>query len=74
MHPVIKVIIGLILIIVGLGLFMDSVYPIIGTSVQWLSNFIIVLTGIIPIFLIIIGLFIVWLEIDELRAQKELKK
>ncbi|MBU1975153.1 MAG: hypothetical protein KKG59_01980 [Nanoarchaeota archaeon] len=69
-----KIIGGLILILIGLGLFMDSVIPIIGTGVQWVSNFIIVLTGIIPILLIIIGLFIVWLEIDELKVQRELER
>ena len=74
MHPAAKVVIGLILIIIGLGLFIDSVSPIIGTGVEWLTNFIVVLTGVIPIFLIILGLFVVWLEVDELRAQKELKK
>ena len=74
MHPAGKIIIGLILIIIGLGLFLDSVTPIVGTGIEWITNFIIVLTGIIPIFLIIIGLFIVWLEVDELKAQKELKK
>ena len=78
MHPALKIILGLILIIIGLGLFVDSVYPILGVlgtfGIDWLKNFIVVLTGIIPIFLIIVGLFVVWLEMDELRAQKELKK
>ena len=78
MHPALKIIIGLILIIIGLGLFVDSVYPILGVlgtfGIDWLKNFIVVLTGVIPIFLIIVGLFVVWLEMDELRAQKELKK
>ena len=74
MHPAAKVVIGLILILIGLGLFMDSVTPLFRTGVEWLTNFIIVLTGVIPIFLIVLGLFVVWLEVDELRAQKELKK
>lgn len=78
MHPSLKIIIGLILIVIGLGLFVDSVIPIMGVlgtfGIDWLRNFITVLTGVIPIFLIIVGLFVVWLEMDELRAQKELKK
>ncbi|MFQ5648045.1 MAG: hypothetical protein ACE5FW_02305 [Candidatus Aenigmatarchaeota archaeon] len=73
MHPAGKIVIGLILIIIGLGLFVDSVSPLIGTGVQWLTNFVVVLTGVIPIFLIVLGLFVVWLEVDELRARKELK-
>jgi protein-S-isoprenylcysteine O-methyltransferase Ste14 len=78
MHSAAKVIIGLILIIIGLFLFVDSVTPLTGTTgtfgIDWLGNFIIVLTGIIPIFLILIGLFVVWLEIDELKTQKELSE
>jgi len=68
-----KIIGGLILILIGLGLFIDSITPIIGTGVEWVSNFIIVLTGVIPILLIIIGLFVVWLEIDELKVQREME-
>ena len=39
----------------------------------WLRNFIVTLTGVIPPFLILIGLFVVWLELDEIKAEKELK-
>jgi len=79
MHPVAKVIIGIILILIGLGLFADEITPLIHQyqgvpAVPWLSNFVTVLTGVIPIFLIIVGLFIVWLEADEVKADKELKK
>lgn len=76
MHPAAKIIIGLIMIIIGLGLFVDSVIPISGElgsfGIDWLSNFLVVLTGVIPIFLILIGLFVVWLESDELKSRKEL--
>jgi uncharacterized membrane protein YciS (DUF1049 family) len=78
MNAAAKLIIGLILIIIGLGLFVDSVIPILGTTgtfgIDWFGNFIIVLTGVIPPFLIILGLFVVWLEVDEMKAEKELKK
>jgi protein-S-isoprenylcysteine O-methyltransferase Ste14 len=78
MHPAAKIIIGLILLIIGLGLFVDSVVPIMGTTgtfgIDWLANFIIVVTGVIPIFLILIGLFVIWLEMDELKTERELKK
>jgi len=70
-----KIIVGFILIIIGLGLFVNSVSPIIpALKTFWVTNFIIVLTGIIPIFLILIGLFVVWLEIDELKTQKEIRQ
>jgi len=75
MHAAAKIIFGLVLLLIGLGLFIDSVYPITGVKgtlgIDWLGNFIIVVTGVIPIFLILIGLFIVWLEADELKTAKE---
>ena len=74
MHPALKILLGFVFIAVGLGLFVDSIMPNPITGVQWVTNFIIVLTGIIPPFLILIGLFVVWLEIDELKVQKEIEK
>lgn len=69
MHVAVKVLIGLILIIIGLALFVLS-----PTGIDWINNFVILVTGVIPIFLIIVGLFVVWLELDELKAQRELAK
>ena len=74
MNSGLKILLGLIFILIGLGLFVDEIFPFIGIGIKWLSNFIIVITGIIPPFLIILGLFIVWLEIDEIKAEKELKE
>jgi len=78
MHAGAKVVVGLIVLAIGLFLFVDSVFPIVGSNAwipgDWLTNFLIVLTGVIPIFLILVGLFVVWLEVDELKAQKELSK
>ncbi len=77
MNAAVKILLGLILIAIGLGLFVDSITPIMGTSNwfpgDWLTNFLIVLTGFIPPFLIIIGLFVVWLEIDEIKAEREIR-
>ena len=76
MHPAGKIIVGLIVLIVGLGLLVDSVVPITGGlgtfGINWFDNFIVVLTGVIPIFLILVGLFVIWLEADELKARKEI--
>jgi len=78
MNAAAKLLVGLIFIAIGLGLFIDSVYPILGTvgtlGINWFNNFITVLTGIIPAFLILLGLFVVWLEVDEMKAEKELRK
>jgi uncharacterized membrane protein YciS (DUF1049 family) len=77
MHAVVKILLGLVFIAIGLGLFVDSVTPIFGTTgtwgIDWLTNFIIVLTGTIPALLILLGLFVVWLEIDEVKAEREIK-
>jgi hypothetical protein len=77
MNAALKILLGLILIAIGLGFFVDSIMPIVGTSDwfpgDWLTNFLVVLTGFIPPFLIIIGLFVVWLEIDEIKAEREIR-
>ncbi|MBL7206544.1 MAG: hypothetical protein ISS36_03020 [Candidatus Aenigmarchaeota archaeon] len=79
MHAAVKVLVGLILIIIGLGFFVDEVTGVISKypgipAIKWLTNFVVVLTGVIPVLLILIGLFVVWLELDELKTEKELKK
>lgn len=88
MGAVTKIILGLIVIVIGLGLFADSpgVMPglipndvaVVGDTdlgnIDWLGNFVVLLTGFIPPFLIVMGLFVVWLEIDELKMQRELER
>lgn len=74
MNSGLKIVLGLVFICIGLGLFVDEIFPFIGTGIHWLSNFIVLVTGFIPPFLIVLGLFIVWLEIDEIKAEKELKE
>jgi len=67
MHPIGKIIIGLILM--GGSVYAVMYYP------EWrlLEAFKTVIKGIVPAFIFLIGLFIVWLELDELRIEKELK-
>jgi hypothetical protein len=74
MHAAVKILVGLFLIVVGFGLFVDSVYGNrwTGIGINWWHNFVVVVTGVIPAFLILIGLFVVWLEADELKADKEM--
>jgi chromate transport protein ChrA len=76
MHAAVKILFGLIIIIVGFGLFVDSVYgnQWTGISVSWWHNFLVVVTGVIPALLILVGLFIVWLEADELKAEKDISQ
>ncbi len=83
MNSGIKILIGLVVILIGLGLFVDSVRPVINPilggsgrflGTDWLGNFWIVVSGSIPPFLILMGLFVVWLEIDEIKAERELRR
>jgi chromate transport protein ChrA len=75
-HAAVKILIGLIIIAAGFGLFVDSVYDNMwtGLRVSWWHNFLVVVTGVIPALLILAGLFVVWLEADELKAEKEIKE
>jgi hypothetical protein len=71
LHPIVKVIIGAILVI-------GSVWWVVQGSEQYtghkgLSDLRTVLNGIIPPLVFILGIFIIWLELDELRIEKELK-
>ncbi len=76
MHAAVKILIGLLIIVVGFGLFVDSVYANkwTGITINWWQNFKVVITGVIPPLLILVGLFIVWLEADELKAEKEISE
>ncbi len=75
MGAAVKLLIGLVILVVGFLLFADELFlHALPIKVMWWQNFLTVLTGIIPIFLILIGLFILWLEMDELKAAKEFKK
>ncbi len=75
MKSALKLVIGLIVVIVGLGLFVDSVFDFIpGISIRWWNNFLLVASGVIPLLLIIGGAFVLWLVMDEIKTNKEFKK
>jgi hypothetical protein len=63
MHPIIKVLFGAILLVGGVAV----------TYQYTLDDFYIVAKGIVPPFIALLGLFIMWLELDELRIEKEMK-
>jgi len=84
MNPWLKIVLGLILLGAPLALYAyDLMTPgpvvelkLLGRSVQLspVRAFLTVLEGTIPPFIALIGLFIVWLELDELRIERELKQ
>jgi hypothetical protein len=75
--------IGIILLVVPLGFYayefmyitpgIAEPFNILGIKMYLLKSFWTVLQGIIPPFVILIGLFIIWLELDEWRIEKELR-
>lgn len=81
MHVLFKLLIGVILLVVPLGVYAyEFMYPqqhlyvpVINKEINLLNSLFIVLQGMVPPFLILIGLFIIWLELDEWRIEKELK-
>ena len=64
-----KVLLGIILVIVGLWLL---IYGYNGTG--WLSDFVSVVKGILPVFLVFIGAILVWIESEELKVEKPRRK
>jgi hypothetical protein len=81
MHPAIKLLIGIIFLVVPLGLYAyefmyENPLKIPGTEIQLnlKGSLWTVLQGTIPLFVLVVGLFIIWLELDEWRIEKELKE
>lgn len=77
MHPIVKIIIGAIMMVGSVAAVVYSTgtnIEILGVSIPnlWIA-FKTVLAGTIPALVFLIGLFIVWLELDELRIERELK-
>ena len=66
-----KAIIGIILIIVSLYYIFEGIPTYVLPA--W-PDVLVVLNGSIPLFVLILGIFIVWLEWDEWKIEKELEK
>ena len=66
MHSMVKLIVGALMVI-------GSTWAVLAYP-EWglLPAFVTVLKGIVPVMVFLLGLFIVWLELDEMRIEKEL--
>ena len=66
LHSIAKLIIGAVMVI-------GSAWAVLANP-EWglLPAFVTVLKGIVPVMVFLLGLFIVWLELDEMRIEKEL--
>jgi hypothetical protein len=66
LHSIAKLIIGALMVI-------GSAWTVLAYP-EWglVPAFVTVVKGIVPVTVFLLGLFIVWLELDELRIEKEL--
>lgn len=68
-----KLLLGLVLLVVGLYLIAPSEVinkpAVAGVSLDWWDEFLNLLQGAIPPFLILLGVLIVWIEGEELKAK-----
>jgi len=67
LHPIVKILIGVVLIV-------GSLVALIRDEWGLRASLLTVIKGVVPAFLILIGIFIVWLELDELKIEKELAR
>lgn len=72
MHPAIKVIIGAILIIGAVAYVYLDMDPLEGGVTPKKALYTVV-QGLVPPFIGVLGFFIVWLEMDEMKISKEMK-
>jgi len=66
MHPIIKILFGAILLISSIWYIYTNQYG------AW-GDFLTVVNGLVPPFIALIGVFIIWLELDELKIGKEIR-
>jgi uncharacterized membrane protein YwzB len=71
MGAIVKILIGALMMIISVWWAFQGSGQYLGRS--YLNDLITLLNAGIPIVVFVIGLFILWLELDELRIEKELK-
>jgi hypothetical protein len=71
LHPIGKIIIGAILVIGSIYYILNGFPPYLKPA--W-RDLIVVLKGAAPPLVFLLGIFIIWLELDELRIERELEK
>jgi uncharacterized membrane protein YwzB len=78
MQAAVKVLIGIVLVIASVWWIIQGSTQysatIFGITHSGIQDLITVLNGAIPVLIFLLGIFIVWLEIDEMKIEKELKK
>jgi alkylation response protein AidB-like acyl-CoA dehydrogenase len=72
MHAAAKVLIGVVLVVASAWWILQGSKMYIGRSA--VADLITVVNGIIPVLVFLLGIFIVWLEMDEMKVEKEIRK
>jgi hypothetical protein len=71
---VLKLLVGVLLLVAPLGLYAyELMGGEIGLGIHMWGSLGTVIQGTLPPFIMLIGLFVVWLELDEWKIEKELK-
>lgn len=70
MQPIAKIIIGIILVLASLYYIVYG-FPTYSIKPAW-RDLLTVLNGAIPVLVLLIGVFIIWLEWDEWKIEREL--
>jgi hypothetical protein len=71
MHPLAKALIGVLIVVAALYYIFAGIPGYLKPA---LPDVITVLNGAIPLFVILLGIFIAWLEWDEWKIERELAK
>ncbi len=66
MHSIVKILFGAILLVGSISYIYTNQYG------AW-SDFLTVVNGMVPPFVGLIGLFVIWLELDEMKVEREIK-
>jgi hypothetical protein len=71
MHPLAKALIGVLIVVAALYYIFAGIPGYLKPA---LPDVLTVLNGAIPLFVILLGIFIAWLEWDEWKIERELAK
>ncbi|MEM5815685.1 MAG: hypothetical protein QXL14_01410 [Candidatus Aenigmatarchaeota archaeon] len=71
MHPLAKALIGVILVLASIYYIFAGIPGVLAPA---LKDVLTVINGALPLFVLLLGVLIVWLEWDEWKIEKELQK
>ena len=70
MHPAVGFVVGIVLTLVGLALFFAPQLQPGGDQLFWVKALVTIVAGFVPLLLIVLGIFLAWLQIGELKTKK----